>query len=470
MDRRNFLKVAGGAAISLAGFGGCARRQFSSDPSLPNIVLITADDLGWRDLGCYGNSQIKTPNIDRLANEGIKFTNNFVVASSCSPSRASIITGQYPHTNGVDGLAHRYKLKQLKPFYTTLPSLLEKKGYNTAIAGKWHVAPYLPTSFYGYGERLSGFMPKDMWIKNMETTLEFIRQNRDNRFYLEVNYMNNHRDDSGEFQFDPEFPVDPNAIKVPDYMTLPNWPEIRLDLAKDYSQTMKMDKMIGQVLDELDKQGLKENTIVAFVSDNGPPYPGNKMTCYDRGTGTPLIIRWSAKIKAGSEYSEIVSTIDIMPTMLEAAGVNVPATVQGKSLLGVLEGRVTKPVHDAVYSEMTYHVFYLPTRSVRTRQWKYIRNYSDIAKGLDQCSHMDWAHRLCELPNQPWKKPRVKEELYDLAADPHEQNNLAADPAYAKQLETMRKMLDNNMAKTGDEYLNKPFTQDYDPKIYEKTS
>ncbi|HDP81354.1 MAG TPA: hypothetical protein ENN21_10985 [Spirochaetes bacterium] len=118
--------------------------------------------------------------------------------------------------------------------------------------------------------------------------------------------------------------------------------------------------------------------------------------------------------------------------------------------------------------EMTHHVFYLPTRAVRTRRWKYVRNYSTIAKGLDQNNHMDWAHRLCELSNQPWKKPRVHEELYNITKDPDEQRNLAGNPAFAKELASLRELLDRHMKETGDPYLGKPFTDDYDPSIYIK--
>ncbi|MBN1881214.1 MAG: sulfatase-like hydrolase/transferase [Deltaproteobacteria bacterium] len=475
MKRRDFLKgtaIAALAGTGLCGLGisGCSR-EFANDPDLPNVIFITADDLGWLDLSSFGNPDIETPNIDRLADEGIRFTQAFVVASSCSPSRASMITGQYPHTNGVDSLTHVRFKKQLRPGYTTMPSLLKKRGYNTAIEGKWHVAPYFFTSWYGYRERLGGIALKseDMWIKDTDLTMEFLERNKDNRFYLELNYMNNHRKDDGEFYFDEDFPVDPEKVHVPDYWTLPDWEEIRLEVAKFYSQTLKMDSMIGEVLDKLDELGIADETLVIFVSDNGPPFPGNKMTHYDRGTGTPLLMRWPEKIPAGLIYDGLVSTIDIMPTVLDAVGVEIPEELQGTSLWPVAMGVETGPVHDAVFNEMTYHVYYLPGRAVRTTKYEYIRNYSDIAKGLDQCNHMEWAHRVCELPNQPWKSPRVPEELYDLRKDPNEQVNLVDDPAYAGVLDEMRALLDEHMEKTNDAYLGAPFTHDYEEykEIYE---
>ena len=472
MKRREFIKtISKGALTAAVGLGvgqsvSCSRLRRVSSGGAPNIVFIVGDDLGWHDLGCYGDNQVSTPNIDRLASEGVRFTNAFVVASSCSPSRASLITGQYPHTNGVTGLTHIRKKLMLSPFRTTMPEVLARHGYNTAMEGKWHVAPYFPTAWYGYRERLSGIMPKDHWIKSSEKALKFLEENRNNRFYLELDYMDTHRDDFGEFHFADGFPVDPEKIHIPDYYTLPDWPEIRADLAKYYSNAMKMDMMIGQVLAKLDELGLTENTLVCFVSDNGPPYPGNKMTLYDRGIGTPLIFRQPGKIPAGTVNDSMVSTTDIMPTLLEAAGCPIPNSVQGKSALGLAEGTRNEPLHDAVFAEMTYHVNYLPMRAVRTERWKYIRNYSDDAVGLDQCAHMEWAQRVCTLPNQGWIRPRVPEELYDLKNDPDEQKNLVADSSFQEQLTMMRQRLDRHMRETKDPYLGRDFEKNYSPEDF----
>ncbi|MBW1683995.1 MAG: sulfatase [Deltaproteobacteria bacterium] len=442
--------------------------KFSTDPDLPNLILITADDLGWKGLSSTGNENVSTPNIDRLAREGVRFSHAFVAASSCAPSRASLITGQYPHTNGVTGLTHIHPTKSLSPFHRTLPELLREAGFNTALQGKWHVSPYLPTSWYGYNERLSGMLPQGFWTHDSTKAIDFIRRNRNNRFYLELNFMQNHRDADGEFHVDAGFPVDSDAIRVPEYWTLPDWPEIREDAAGYFSQTMKMDELVGELLQALDDLQLAENTMVIFVSDNGPPYPGNKMTLYDRGTGTPLLVRWPRKLPAGRVLDQLVSTIDIMPTMLEAAGTAKPDDIQGRSLVAMMEGDVAAAADEVVFSEMTHHIHYLPSRAVRSRRWKYIENYSDIAVGLDQNHHDDWAHRLCELPNQPWKRPRPEEELYDLAGDPDEQVNLAAEPEYAQQLQAMRTLLRQHMVATQDPFLDAPFTYDHDPKAYER--
>ncbi|MCP3985072.1 MAG: sulfatase [bacterium] len=437
----------------------------SAGADLPNVVLITADDLGWLDLPVYGNPDLSTPHIDRLAREGVRFTRAFVAAPSCSSSRASIMTGQYPHTNGVTGLAHRHLGATLSPFRDTLADLLSAAGYETGLAGKWHVAPYLPAGWYGYNERLSGLL--DPWIRDMDPILDFITRHQERPFYLEINFMNTHREDSGEFEFDPAFPVDPDAVQVSDYLQLPDWPEVRHELAKFYSQTMGMDAMIGDVLRTLDRLDLAKNTLVLFVSDNGPPFPGSKMTLYDRGIATPLIVRWPARVPAGSVRHAMLSTVDILPTLLESIGQSVPEWVQGRSFLPLLARGGADTHRDAIFAQMTNHVDYIPTRAVRTKRFKYIRNYSDIAIGLDQLHTAKWAHRLCDRPDQPWKRPRPREELYDLVVDPNEQTSLIDDPSHQPILEELRKRLDTHMQQTADPFLDAPFGHDHDPRAYE---
>jgi len=464
-SKREFLKMTA-AAAGTAALGGCAHfRRYSQDNNLPNIIMITADDMGGKDLSCYGNPDINTRNIDKLAENGVKFTNAFVVSSSCSPSRASLITGQYPHTNGVNALTHLHPLKSLPPFYQTLPSILKEAGYNTAIMGKWHVSPFLPVAWYGYQERPTGFAIKedDWFIDDTKLAIDFLQRNKDNRFYLEMNFVQCHRIKQGQFFYDKEFPVDPKKVSVPEYWALPEWDEIREDIAKYYSQTMKMDKLIGEVMAELERLGIADNTLVVFMSDNGAPFPGNKLTLYDRGTGTPIIMHWPKGIKAGMTIEALASSIDIMPSLLDALGMDIPKDIQGTSYWPLVTGAKSGEYQEAVFTEMTTHAGYLPGRAARTTEWKYIRNYSNIAVGLDEIYQEEWANRLCELPNQPWKRPRVHEELYHLKSDPNEQKNLAEDPGHKADLERMRTLLDEHMRSTRDPYLGHPFTKDYKP-------
>lgn len=452
LGRRDFLL---GAAASLAAplLGACG--EPAPRASMPNVILMTADDLGWLDLGCYGNDSLSTPGLDRLAAEGVRFTRAFGATSSCSSARATFITGQLPHTHGVTGLVNKHRLLSLRPFRDTLASLLARAGAHTAIAGKWHVAAYLPPWCYGYRERIEA-----REVPDSRAAVAFLRRNREQPFYLELNFIQNHRDGRGHFGIDPAHPVDADRVQVPSYLHLPDWPEIRADLARFYSETEQMDAIVGEILVALDDLGLAERTLVMFVSDNGPPYPGSKMTLYDRGIGTPLLMRWPGRLPAGSTVEDLASTMDLLPTALDAAGLPVPSWVQGVSLLPRMQGSTTAPPHDAIFAEMTWHVDYIPMRAVRTPGWKYIRNYNSRPTGLDLLAAEPWAQRLCELPDQPWLRPRQPEELYDLAADPEEQVNLAGRPEHAARQRELAARLEREMAETADPFVDQTFVDD----------
>ncbi len=446
IDRREFYYKAGKAGSGLI-LLGLTRKGLSSERP-PNIIFFTADDLGWKELGCYGNSFVHSPNIDRLAGQGVRFTNAFVTASSCAPCRASIMSGQTPHSVGVLGLTHIHKEFSLSPGETLYPRLLRDAGYATALQGKWHVADFTADwKPYGFDRRFGSY---NLWIFSAKAACRFIERNKDRPFYLEMNFSDTHRKAAIHFDMVRKFRVDPDEIHVPEYWNLPDWPEIRKDMAGYYSHAANMDSKIGEVLDCLDECGLAGNTLVCFVSDNGPPFPGAKMFLYDRGIGTPLIMRWPERIEPGSVREELVSVIDIMPTFLEAAGLQIPGSCQGMSLLPLVRGGNTS-WRDAVFSEMTWHVEYHPMRSIRTNEWKYIINLSDDPVGLDQCDFKYYLE-LAEDPDQPFLKPRPPEELYSLPDDPNEQKNLADDPELQAKKAELKARLMNWMKDTKDPY------------------
>ena len=432
VDRRGFLRATATLAAG-ARFSGIFSTAKASN-SRPNIILITADDLGWRELGCYGNKDIKTPNLDELAGGGVRFINAFVTASSCSASRSSIITGQASHSVGVHGLTNIRREYQMSSEVPTLARCLRDSGFRTGIQGKWHVATFKPTRNYGYQKRMSLLR-----INNSMMARWFISANKDRPFHLELNFIQTHRQRDGTFKMDPDFPVNPDSIHVPSYWCIPDWPDIREDVAKYYSQAARMDHIIGEIMDHLDAEGLTDRTLIVFLSDNGPPYPGCKVTCYDRGIGTPFIMRWPEGLPRGRVIDDPVSAIDIMPTCLDATAVPVPDSVQGVSLLPSARGEVTE-VHDAVFAEITYHGHYIPMRAMRTREWKYIENFSPDPTGLDQ-NNFDWAKRVAKLPEQRCCVDRPKEELFNLVRDPDERVNLAQDPNYADVKSKLRKKL-----------------------------
>lgn len=443
MDRRDFIK--GSAALAAAPALGRA-----ASASRPNIILMIADNLGWRDLGCYGDPYVKSPNIDEMAEQGVRFENAFVTAPSCSPSRASIISGQAPHSVHVLGLTHLYPNYQMSPDVPTLPRSLRDAGFCTAINGKWHVAPYKRTGPYGYQDHLTMFS-----IKKSDKARRFITANKKNPFYLEMNFMQTHRPalpgKSHAYQMHPDFPVDPDSIRVPSYWGIPDWPEIREDVAAYYSRAACMDRIIGEVMDHLDAEGLAENTLVIFVSDNGPMYPGGIGACHDLGIGTPLLMRWPGGLPQGKVVDGLASTIDLMPTCLDAAGVQTPLSVQGRSLLPVSRDE-TSEVHEAIYAEMTYHVRFTPMRAIRTMDYKYIENLSPDPIGLDMCSRFEWAQRVAELPGQRCCVPRPPEELYSIASDPNEKINLADNPEYTDIKNRLQQNLHQWREKTRDPF------------------
>jgi N-sulfoglucosamine sulfohydrolase len=456
MDQKHFNRRKFLMASSLAILASAAPfpiiRYFSSGGRNPsggkrrknayNVVFITADDIGWKDLSCDGNPNIQTPHLDALASQGIRFENAFGVSSSCSSSRASFITGQYISTHGVDGLTHRYPTKQLSPFHPTMAEAFKKNGYHTGIQGKWHVAPFIPIGFYGYKDYLGTPFPWNHIHDTKKIDKYFEKRARDEKpFYLELNLTDTHRTSGGKFEKDSEFSVDPNSIHAPEYMGLPDWPEIREDLALYYAKVQRTDKLVGETLEALVRHGLEENTIVVFVSDNGAPFPGNKMALLDRGIGTPLLMRFPKKIEEGRVSSALVSTIDIMPTLLDLCDVKVGKEVEGLSFAPLLKDSTISEHRQYVLAEMNCHVKSIPMRAVRTKEWKAILNLSDSPLGLDDLEGVPWAEKLCELEDQPWLRPRVPFELYNLAHDPQEKMNLAGQSEHAQIEQDLRARL-----------------------------
>ena len=435
----------GVAATALPGLGACDSEE--PVPLRPKgIVMITADDLGWKDLGSYGLESVATPAIDRLVNEGVAFDNAFDVVSSCSSSRAALATGQYPHTNGVMGLVHRHPELSLPTEHPNAIRLLAQAGYQTAIQGKWHLSAEEPPTEFGYGEYLETDF--DQVIRRSDDALTFLEANRDKPFYLELNYMQTHRNLFENFLQAEGFEVRSSDALPPSYWGLPNWPEIQEEVAGYLSQLRWMDALIGEILAGLDSMGLTQDTLVVFISDNGPPFPGCKTTLYDRGVGTPLVFRWPGGI-ASSRHSELVSSVDVAPTVLELAGGEPLPAPEGRSLAPLLLGDESWVQQNVLFSEMERHSALVPARAARTQDYKYIRNFTDSPWGSGD-GNGAWKETLALEPNQTWDQARVPEELYYLPEDPLERENLVESPDHEEALLTMRALLSEHMNKTGD--------------------
>jgi arylsulfatase A-like enzyme len=446
------MKNAGLAGLLLGSLLAPARGVEA--PKRPNVVVIIADDLAWDDCGAFGNAGVGTPNIDRLAREGMRFDRAFVTASSCSPSRASTLTGRYPHNTGAEELHWT-----LPPGQVTFVERLRAAGYWTAAAGKWQLGDGAKRRFDVVREAdPSGFMLGtvkgrmtaegpgavqsgcDQWVPVLRD------RPKDRPFFLWLAALDPHRDYQEGAIRRPHRPED---VTVPPY--LPDVPEVRRDLALYYDEIGRLDHYVGEVLAELDRQHVAGDTLVVFLSDNGRPFPRCKTTLYDSGIKTPLIARWPGHVAPGGRCASLVSTIDLAPTILKLAGGEPSPSFQGKDLSPLLKDPKAK-VRDMIFAERNWHDYAARGRAARSGRSKYIRNDdrdrpltppADAVRSpsfralrrLRDAGELTPAQRACFVA------PRPAEELYDLEADPHELHNLADDPKYAGVLDEMRRAL-----------------------------
>lgn len=435
---------------------------------LPNLVLIIADDMAWDDSQPYGHDSIMTPNLQRMADQGMRFDNAFVTISSCSPSRASIITGRYPHQTDAEELHWPLPEDQV-----TFVEKLKEKGYWTAAAGKWHLGEAVRDRFDEIREvDTSGFqLPSGEAAKagKFVETLEGEAQSgcadwiplmkdrpTDKPFFLWLAALDPHRPYHPNIISDPS---QPEEIRVAPYH--PDTAAVRADYQLYYDEITRLDRYVGLVLDELEAQGVAENTLVLFISDNGRPFPRDKTTLYDSGIKTPWIVRWPATVKPGTVCKRIVSTVDIAKTFLKLGGIGNPGqTFEGVDFSPLLTDP-EKPIRDYVFAEKNWHDFEDHVRCARNERYKYIRNsYPDLpqtpsADGLRSPTYVELLRlrdkkRLTEPQKACFTVPRPQEELYDTKLDPHELTNLAGDERYAPLLRAMRAALEDWEKKTKD--------------------
>jgi arylsulfatase A-like enzyme len=415
------------------------------------VILITADDLGWKDVGAFGLTTVLTPALDRLVAEGVAFDHAFDVTSSCSSSRATLATGQYPHTHGVTGLVHRNPDLSLPSTTPHLARAFQAAGFVTALQGKWHLSSVEEVEDFGYDTYLDTDF--DQLIRTADAATAFLAQHRHERFFLELNFMQTHRDPFYEsFPQAEGFEVSPDDAHPPAWWGLPDWPEIREEVAGYMSRLAWMDSLIGDVLRAVDDLGLAEDTLVLFVSDNGPAFSGCKLTLYDRGLGTPLMVRWPRAI-APKRTSALVSSVDVAPTLLDLVGAPPLPNMQGRSWRALLGLGGDDETRDAIFGEMERHSGPIPARSVRTEHHKYIVNLSDQAWGMGEGDGA-WREEVGTLPDQHFDEPRAPEELLDLDVDPLERTNLIADPTLATVLADLRQRLWAHLEATQDARLD----------------
>lgn len=418
-----------------------------AQPQRPNIILILADDIGADDLGCYGNPFVQTPHIDRIATEGIRFTNAYVTTSSCSPSRCSILSGRYPHNTGAAELH-----TPLPPGIPTFAGLLRAAGYYTAQAGKWHMGELAKRDFDLVQEdpKLNGDGGEALWVKTIQN-----RPN-DRPFFMWFASYDAHRpwgpnDLSGNHT--------PDRVSVPPYMV--DADATREDLAAYYDEISRFDRSIGQVEAELERQGILDHTVIIILSDNGRPFPRAKTRLYDSGVKTPFIVKWAAGISSRGVVSQsLLSTIDIAPTLLELAGVDITGSFQGVSFVQLF-GQPDLEVRKYVFTEHNWHDYEALERMVRTRDFLYIVNmrpklanqgpadavgspsFTDLKRSRD-------AGLLTAAQTDVFATPRPWEELFDYRHDPHQLINIASLPRYQNELKQHRAIMDRWRKETDD--------------------
>jgi len=431
-----------------------------------NVVLIVADDLG-RQLGCYGDPAARTPNIDRLAAQGTRFDYAFCTTSSCSPSRSVILSGLQNHANGQYGLQHASHNFSTRSFVKTLPVLLKQAGYRTCSIGKVHVQPAESYPFDRFAN--DGVLGGRNTVRMAENAAAFIREDDARPFFIYFCPTDPHRAQKGfanDSSYEGVKPVkfDPHEVPVPEY--LPDRAEVRQELAEYYESIARVDRGVGRLLEALAASGHLDDTLILFLSDNGPPFPGAKTNLYDAGTRLPLVIRAPDQRQRGVVSQALVSWTDLVPTILEFTGAKRPEyPLHGRSLLGILE--VPQPAGwDEIYQSHSFHevTMYYPMRAIRTRTHRYILNIahelpfpfaSDLFdsptwQGVLKRGDQRYGSRAVEAYVH-----RPRHELYDLEADPREVVNLAERPESAKLLAEMQKKLKNWQQETQDPWLIK---------------
>jgi arylsulfatase A-like enzyme len=426
----------------------------------PHILLVHCHDLG-QMLHCYGVKTVQTPNIDALAAEGVRFSRSFCTNPGCSPSRASIFTGRFPHSNGVMGLCHANFAWDLNPGERHLAQILCDAGYATAAVGVIHetASGYQRCGYERYLRPASAAPATDAAIG----LLREFRDRPGKPFFLCVGFIEPHRlpyrepDWPGSLPGDSSFPGpalrpdDSLGVQIPGYLR--DTPGTRRELAGLQGGIRHVDTQFGRLMAALKDLGLDSQTLVIFTTDHGIAMPRGKGALYDPGIEVALVLRLPGRPgwHGGLVYREMISNIDYLPTILDLVGVPIPANVEGRSLAALLDGKPYRPNRE-IFAELNYHDYYDPRRAIRTETHKLIVNFTTAPAFLD--------------PSQCWRPPsdvvtppnhaqayHPDMELYDLSKDPWEQHDLAPQAAYASIRADLLKRLHRHLVETHDPIL-----------------
>lgn len=418
--------------------------------TLPNIIYIHSHDTG-RYIQPYGH-KIPTPNLQRLANEGLLFRSAFCAAPTCSASRAALLTGQSAHSAGMTGLVNRGWA--LNDYSQHLIHMLHDVGYHSVLAGLQHLAKE-PTTI-GFKEIVAPQDgPRQTWAENVTPrAIDFLRNVSEKQpFFMDVGFFETHR----------AFPevgkeVDVRFVRPP--LPLPDTPETRQDMAEYITMAGMLDDAVGAILDTLDETGLTDNTLVIYTTDHGVAFPLCKCNLTDHGMGIALVMRGLGEtcgddFSGGKVIDGMVSHIDLFPTLCDLVDSTHPEWLEGKSMLPLIRGEVDE-INEQVYGEVTYHAAYEPQRAIRTKRHKYIRRYM-----TEQTGHSTTVLPNCDdspskdvMIGHGWGDREIpSEQLYDLVFDPNETRNLIDDPQAEPIASDLRQRLNQWMWDTDDPLL-----------------
>lgn len=420
----------------------------------PNIVVVICHDLG-QYLGCYGHTDVRSPHLDAFAESSVRFENSFCTAPQCSPSRAALWTGRYPHATGVVGLTHAGFANDYTPDQQHLAQILNANGYETHLFGGQHEAR--KSERCGHHHIHGGGSCADVAQKFCDMLSQGDVSHKSEPLFAEICFSEPHRPfNHDDIECKPCEEIQPLPY-------IPDIPVVREDLALFEASISSADRAFGMIHDALCRAGIKENTLLIFTVDHGIPFPRAKMSLYDPGIETALIMSGPG-LQQGHVYNECISNVDITPTLLDYVGIPVPEAVQGRSFHPLLIGEPYEK-NTAIFAEKTYHTYYDPMRCIRTEKWKLIANFEfapcqETSPDFDNNAHgypetalaMEEGKASVQHYHPPF-------ELYDLETDPLEQENLAEKAEYASVLKELAQQLREWMVETNDELLNGPIAQ-----------
>lgn len=476
MSRRDFVKGCAAGASALFGPGLISNKGFAARDKKPNIVLVVSDDHGLEALGCYGNPVIKTPSLDGLAAEGVRFANAFCTTASCSASRSVILTGLYNHANGQYGHQHSYHHFISFPDVKSLPVRLAEAGYRTGRIGKYHVAP---NEVYKFDVALKGNSRNPVEMAN--NCRDFIGGDDNKPFFLYFCTSDPHRGGGkaeeqptkpdrfgnraeGEYPGVKKLMYNPEDVIVPPF--LPDSQECRAELAQYYQAVSRVDQGVGRLMGVLKEAGKFDKTVIIYISDNGVAFPGAKTTLYEPGMNLPCIVRNPFQRRKGITCNALINYADLAPTIMDFAdALDEKNEFQGRSFKSVLEQENPRG-WDTTFASHTFHeiTMYYPMRVVRERRYKLIWN---IAHGLDYPFASDlWESSTWQAIIERGEEyygmrtveayiHRPKFELYDLENDPHEIENLAENAEHRETLLRLQSKLKEFQKRTNDPWIVK---------------